>query len=70
MNRSLTRANRRVKFEATTISPLGTEWTVPSMSRITVRRRPTSSTVPRTPAIATMSPTLYGFSPRISMPLR
>ena len=66
VKRSLTRANVRVKFDATRISPFGTEWTTPSLSRTTVRRRPTSSTVPRIPASATTSPTLNGFSPRIS----
>ena len=46
------RDQTRVRLEATLISPLGTVWTTPSMSRSVVRRSVKSSTVPATPADA------------------
>ena len=64
------RAQTRVRLEATLISPLGTVWTTPSMSRSVVRRRLKSSTVPATPARRTTSPLLNWFSMRMSEPLR
>ena len=66
----LMRAQPRVRFEATLISPLGTVWTTPSRSRSVVRRRPKSSTVPVTPASVTMSPFENWFSMRMSAPVK
>ena len=43
---SLIRAQTRVRFDVTVISPLGIVWTTPSRSRRVVRRRLKSSTVP------------------------
>ncbi len=63
-----TRAQTRVRLDATPMSPLGTMWTVPSKSRSTVRRRPRSSTVPVTAAMVTMSPRPYWFSARMKAP--
>ena len=66
----LIRAQTRVRFEATLISPLGTVCTTPSRSRIVVVRRLKSSTVPVTPATDTTSPRLNWFSSMISDPLK